>query len=86
MQIKAELEQSRDLKIQLLALPSPRAEGGLLWEDALSPFFPFSLSPFSRLHAAHTSDLRVDVAEPICSASIGQPLNPMKATVAVNHR
>ena len=38
MQIKAELEQSRDLKIQLLALPSPRAEGGLLWEDALSPF------------------------------------------------
>ena len=41
MQIKAELEQSRDLKIQLLALPSPRAEGGLLWEDALSPFPPF---------------------------------------------
>ena len=81
MQIKAELEQSRDLKIQLLALPSPRAEGGLLWEDALSPF-----PPFPRLHAAHTSDLRVDVAEPICSASIGQPLNPMKAAVAVNHR
>ena len=78
MQIKAELEQSRDLKIQLLALPFPRAEGGLLWEDALSPF--------PRLHAAHTSDLRVDVAEPICSASIGQPLNLMKAAVAVNHR
>jgi hypothetical protein len=60
-----------------LALPSPRAEDGLLCEVACFPF--------QRLHAVLTSDRHVDVAEPICSASKAQPLNPMKVEAALGH-
>ena len=42
-------------------------------------------SPFPCLHAALTSSRRVDAVEPTCSALMGQPLNPMKAVVALNH-
>ncbi len=60
-----------------LALPSPHAVGGLLCEAACSPF--------RRLHAVLTSDRHADVAEPICSASKAQPLNPMKVKAALGH-
>jgi len=60
-----------------LALPSPRAEGGLLCEGACSSF--------PRGHAAQTSGQRVDAVDPVCSASIGHPPNLMKAAVALRH-
>ena len=60
-----------------LALPSPRAEGGLLCEGACSSF--------PRRHAAQTSGQHVDAVDPIFSASIGHPPNLTKAGAALSH-
>ena len=48
-------------------------------------FFAKAWSSFPRRHAAQTSGQHVDAVDPICSASIGHPPNPMKAAVALHH-